>query len=92
MTTEKKTVFKATLKKVGKAVWSAIPWVCLWIALSCWLMLPLLRAEEKAELTNQIAAFEAEKAMYESQYERLADEIEWLRSLIKEAGNEQVQP
>jgi len=91
MTSEKKQAVKSVLKKVGKAIWSALPWIWLAIWLFCILSLPLLHANEKAELTNQISALEAENAMYESEYARLTDEIEWLRSLIREVGDGQIQ-
>ncbi len=91
MTNDKKTAAKAVLAKIGKALWSALPWVLIWIGLTCWFLLPLLHADEEAKLTNQISALEAENAMYESEYERLNDEIEWLRSQIEEDGDGQAQ-
>jgi hypothetical protein len=93
MTNEKKQALKDSFKKVGKAIWSAFPWICWGIALTCWLMLPILHASEEAELEKQIAALEAENAMYESQNARLDEEIDWLRSLIEqEDGDGQIQP
>ncbi len=94
---ENKQAIKEALKKVNKAVWSALPWVFMTIGLTCWLMLPLLYANESAELEAQIAALEAENAMYESENARLDEEIKWLRSLIERVvleddGNGQIQP
>ena len=92
MTNEKQPAVKDGFKKVGKAIWSALPWVLMYIGLICWLMLPFLHASEKAELEMQIATLEAENAMYESQNTRLDEEIDWLRSLIKqEDGDGQIQ-
>jgi hypothetical protein len=84
MTNEKKQAAIAVLKKVGKAVWSAVPWICMVIGLTCWFMLPFLYANESAELESRIAALEAENAMYESVNDRLEEDIEWLRSLIEQ--------
>jgi cell division protein FtsB len=93
MTNEKKQAVKNDFKKVGKAVWSAIPWVLMWLGLVCWFLLPHLYANEEAELKSQISALEAENAMYELQNARLDDEINWLRSLIEqEDGDGQIQP
>jgi hypothetical protein len=83
---------KAILKKIGNAVWSALPWFFMFIGLFCWFMLPHLYANEEAELKSQIAALEAENAMYESQNARFDEEIDWLRSLIEqEDGDGQIQ-
>lgn len=84
MTNENKQAVKTALKKVGKAVWSALPWICLWISLTCWFMLPYLYAKGEAELETKISALEAENAMYESVNDRLEEDIEWLRSLIEQ--------
>lgn len=91
MTNKNRQAVASALKKVGKAIWSAIPWVLMTIALTCWFMLPVLYAEDEAKLTNQIAALEAEKTMYESENKHLTDEIEWLRSFIKETKDGQIQ-
>jgi len=91
MTNEKKQAVATALKKVGKAIWSALPWIGLWISLTCWFMLPYLYAKGEAEMQSQISALEAENAMYETEYDRLTDEIEWLRSLIEEAGDGQAK-
>lgn len=84
MTNEKKQAAVAVLKKVGKAVWSEVPWICLWIALSCWLILPYLYVKGEAELESKISALEAENAMYDSVNDRLEEDVEWLRSLIEQ--------
>jgi hypothetical protein len=84
MSNEKKQAAVAVLKKVGKAVWSAIPWICLWISLSCWFMLPYLYAKGEAELESKIAALEAENTMYESVNDRLEEDVEWMRSLVEQ--------
>jgi hypothetical protein len=72
---------KAILRKIGKAIWKALPWAFLTIWLACIFLLPILHANERAELTNRISALEAENAMYESVNARLVEDIEWLRSL-----------
>jgi hypothetical protein len=93
MKAEKKQDVKAALKKVGVAVWSALPWVCMTVGLTCWLMLPFLYADEHAEEKARIAALEAENRMYESVNGQLEDEIGWLRSLIEqEVSDGQTQP
>jgi hypothetical protein len=92
MRTEKKEAVKTVLKKVGKAVWSALPWIFLWISLTCWFMLPFLYAKGEAELESKIAALEAENAIYESVNDRLEEDVEWLRSLIEqEVGDGQTE-
>ena len=92
MTTEKKQAVKPALKKARKAVWSALPWVCMWIGLTCWFSLLFICADQSAERANQLAALEAENAMYKSENAHLDDEIAWLRSLIEqEDGNGQTQ-
>lgn len=96
MTTEKKQEIKSALKKAGKAVWSALPWVCMWIGLTCWFSLLFICADKSAERANHLAALEAENAMYESANAHLDEEIDWLHSLIEsmgieEDGNEQTQ-
>ena len=89
MATEKKQVVKATLKKIGKAVWSAFPWVFMWIGLTCFFSLLFISADKSAERAKQLAALEAENAMYESVNARLDEEIDWLRSLIERVGIEE---
>lgn len=97
MTNEKKNAVKSTLKKVGKAIWSGIPWVFMWIGLTCWFALLFISADKSAERAQQFAALEAENATYESENVRLDEEIDWLRSLIEqyyqgEAPDGQIQP
>lgn len=97
MTTEKKQAVKSPLKKIGKAVWSALPWVLMWIGLTCWFSLLFISADKSTERTKQLAALEAENARYESENTRLDEEVDWLRSLVErmgfeEGGNGQVQP
>ncbi len=82
MTDEKKQAVKSALKKVGKAVWSALPWVLMWIGLTCFFSLLLISADKSAERAKQLSALEAENAMYESVNARLDEEIDWLRSLV----------
>lgn len=86
---------KTVFKKIGKAVWSALPWFFMTIGLTCWLMLPLLYANESAELEAQIAALESENTRYASESTHLQKEVEWLRSLIElddvEGGDGQIQ-
>lgn len=86
---------KTLFRKIGKAVWSALPWFFMTIGLTCWLMLPLIYANESAELEAQIAALEAENARYESESIHFQEEVEWLRSLIAldevEGGDGQIQ-
>lgn len=84
MTNEKKQAVKLALKKVGKAVWSALPWVLMWIGLTCFFSLLLISADKSAERAKQLAALEAENAMYESVNARLDEEIDWLRSLVEQ--------
>jgi cell division protein FtsB len=91
MTNEKKQAVTTALKKVGKAVWSALPWIGLVIWIACLILSPVLQVEKTGELKAQISALEAENAMYETEYDRLTDEIEWLRSLIEEAGDGQAK-
>ena len=97
MTNEKKQAIKAALKKVGKAVWSALPWVCMWIGLTCWFALLFISADESSERSKQLAALEAENVRYESENIRLGEEVEWLRMLVEqglleEDGDGQIQP
>lgn len=84
MTNEKKQAVKSALKKVGKTVWSALPWVLMWIGLTCFFSLLLISADKSAERAKQLAALEAENAMYESVNARLDEEIDWLRSLVEQ--------
>ena len=92
MVNEKKQAAVAVLKKVGKAVWSATLWICLWFSLSCWFMLPYFYAKGEAEMESKISALEAQNAMYESVNDRLEEDVEWLRSLIEqEDGDGQTQ-
>ena len=84
MTNEKKQAVKSALKKVGKAIWSALPWVLMWIGLTCFFSLLLISADKSAERAKQLAALEAENAMYESANTRLDEEIDWLRSLVEQ--------
>jgi len=90
MMTERKQAVKAALKKIGKAIWSAFPWVCWVIALTCWFSILFIHADKCAERAKQLAALEAENAMYESENARLDEEIDWLRSLIERMGKEGV--
>ncbi|AQU05385.1 hypothetical protein [Dehalococcoides mccartyi] len=97
MTTEKKQAIKTALRKVGKAVWSALPWVFMWIGLTCLFSLLLISADKSTERTKQLAALEAENARYESENVRLDEEVNWLRSLVErmefeEVGDGQAQP
>ena len=92
MTNEKNHAAVAVLKKVGKAIWSVVPWICLWVSLSCWFMLPYLYAKGEVEMESKISALEAENAMYESVNDRLEEDVEWLRLLIEqEDGNGQTE-
>jgi cell division protein FtsB len=96
MVSERKQSVKAALKKVGKAVWSAFPWIFMWIGLACFFSLLFISADKSAERAKQLAALEAENAMYESANTRLDEEIDWLRSLVEqyyqgEAPDGQVQ-
>jgi len=84
MKAEKKQAVKSVLKKAAGVVWSVLPWVCMAVGLTCWLMLPFLYADEQAEEKARIAALEAENRMYESVNGQLEDEIEWLRSLVEQ--------
>ena len=93
---EKKQAIKAVLKKIGKVVWSSLPWVLMWIGLTCFFSLLFISADKSAERNKQLAALEAENAMYESVNARLDEEIDWLRSLVEqyyqgEAPDGQVQ-
>ena len=93
---EKKQAIKAVLKKIGKVVWSSLPWVLMWIGLTCFFSLLFISADKSAERSKQLAALEAENAMYESVNARLDEEIDWLRSLVEqyyqgEAPDGQVQ-
>jgi hypothetical protein len=84
MTNEKKQAVKSAIKKVGKAIWSSLPWVLMWIGLTCFFSLLLISADKSAERSKQLAALEAENAMYESVNTRLDEEIDWLRSLVEQ--------
>lgn len=84
MNTEKRQTIKTALKKVGKAVWSALPWVLMWIGLTCFFSLLFISVDQSAERSNQLAALEAENTMYESVNARLDEEIDWLRSLVEQ--------
>ncbi len=84
MNIEKKQVIKTALKKVWKAIWSALPWVLMWIGLTCFFSLLFISADKSAERSKQLAALEAENAMYESINARLDEEIDWLRSLVEQ--------
>lgn len=90
MTTEKKQAVHSALKKAGKAVWSALPWVCMWIGLTCWFALLFISVDESAERSKQLAALEAENARYEAENTRLDKEVDWLRSLVERMGFEEV--
>ena len=89
MTTERKQAVKVALKKIGKAIWSAFPWVLMWIGLTCFFSLLFISADKSAERDKQLAALEAENAMYESVNARLDEEINWLRSLVERVGIEE---
>ena len=89
MTIEKKQAVKAALQKIGKAVWSAFPWICWVVALTCLFSLLFISADKSAERDKQLAALEAENAMYESVNARLDEEIDWLRSLVERVGVEE---
>ena len=87
---------KQFLKKIGKAIWSALPWICMTIGLTCWLSLPYLYAKEGAKLESQVAALEAKSEMYEAEKARLENDVKWLRSLVEqheceETGDGQTQ-
>ena len=84
MNIEKKQTIKTALKKVGKAIWSALPWVLMWIGLTCFFSLLFISADKSGERSKQLAALEAENAMYESANARLDEEIDWLRSLVEQ--------
>jgi hypothetical protein len=84
MTAERKTAIKDGFKKVGKAIWSSLPWVIWVICLVCWFLIPVLNAKEDGEYEAQIAALQSANEMYESQNEKLHTEIDWLRSLVEQ--------
>ena len=84
MNIEKKQAIKTALKKVGKAIWSALPWVLMWIGLTCFFSLLFISADKSGERSKQLAALEAENAMYKSVNARLDEEIDWLRSLVEQ--------
>ena len=84
MTNEKEQAVKSAIKKVGKAVWSSLPWVLMWIGLTCFFSLLFISADKSGERSKQLAALEAENAMYESVNARLDEEIDWLRSLVEQ--------
>ena len=97
MTIEKKQAIKAGFKKIGKAIWSALPWLCMWIGLTCWFTLLFIGMDESAERSKQLAALEAENTRREAENTRLDEEIDWLRSLLEKMGFEeaddgQIQP
>ena len=81
---EKKQAIKTAIKKVGKAVWSSLPWVLMWIGLTCFFSLLFISADKSAERSKKLAKLEAENAMYESVNARLDEEIDWLRSLVEQ--------
>lgn len=83
MNIEKKQAIKMALKKVGKVVWSSLPWVLMWIGLTCFFLLLFISADKSGERSKQLAALEAENAIYESVNARLDEEIDWLRSLVE---------
>lgn len=89
MTNENKQAVKSALKKVIKAVWSALPWVLIWIGLTCFFSLLFISADKSVERAKQLAALEAENAMYESVNARLDEDIDWLRSLVERVGIEE---
>ena len=89
MTTERKQAVKAALKKIGKAIWSAFPWILMWIGLTCFFSLLFISADKSAERNKQLAALEPENAMYESINSRLDEGIYWLRSLAERVGIEE---
>lgn len=96
MTKEKKQAVKSALKKVGKAIWDAFPWILMWIGLTCFFSLLFISADKSVERAKQLAILEAENAMYESENARLEEDIDWLRSLVEqyyqgEVPNGQVQ-
>lgn len=84
MTSENKPAVQSVLKKIGKAIWEALPWVFWVIGLTCWFMLPVLYANESGELEAQISALQAENTRYETEQAHLISEIEWLRLQIEE--------
>ncbi|MPL61742.1 hypothetical protein SDC9_07329 [bioreactor metagenome] len=89
MTNEKKQAIKAALKKVGKVIWSAIPWVLIWIGVTCWFSLMFILADKTEEQESQITALQSEN-------KQLDEEVDWLRSLVKqyyqrEVPDEQIQ-
>ena len=63
MNIEKKQTIKTALKKVGKAIWSALPWVLMWIGLTCFFSLLFISADKSGERSKQLAALEAELAL-----------------------------
>lgn len=89
MTNEKKQAIKAALKKVGNAIWSAIPWVLIWIVVTCWFSLMFILADKTEEQESQITVLQSEN-------KRLDKEVDWLRSLVEKyykgvVPNEQIQ-
>lgn len=89
MTNVKKKDVKAALKKFGKAVWSVFPWICSFVALTCWFSILFIQADRCAQRAKQLVTLEAENAMYETENARLNEEIEWLRSFIERIGVEE---
>jgi len=77
MTNKKKQAIKATLKKVGKAIWDAIPWVLIWIGVTCWLSLVFILVDKAEEQETQIIELQSEN-------KQLDEEVDWLRSLVKQ--------
>jgi hypothetical protein len=91
METESKQAVRTALRKTGKTVWSALPWIGLAIWIACLIISPMLHASERGELKSQIAALEAKSAMQESENARLYAEIDWLRSQVEEADDGKTQ-
>ena len=84
MTKEKKQAVKSALKKTGKAIWDAFPWILMWIGLTCFFSLLFISADKSVERAKQLAILEAENAMYETENARLEEDIDWLRSLVEQ--------
>jgi hypothetical protein len=90
VTKEKKQAVKSALKKIGKAIWDVFPWILMWIGLTCFFSLLFISADKSVERAKQLAAIEAENAMYESENSRLEEDIDWLRSLVEQYYQEEV--
>ena len=86
MTKYKKQAFKSALKKVGKAIWDAFPWILM----TCFFSLLFIRADKSVERAKQLSVLEAKNAMYESENARLEEDIDWLRSLVEQYYQEEV--